>query len=67
MIFYSQVIIIAPIIMVIVALYLVITPFKSSPIGCTSALIMILLGLPVYYIFIYRKLLPDCCFTGLGK
>ena len=53
--------------MVIVALYLIITPFKSSPIGCTAALIMVLLGLPVYYVFVYRKLLPECCFSCLGK
>ena len=53
--------------MVAVALYLVITPFKSSPIGCLIALVMILLGLPVYFLFVASRLLPSGFFASVGK
>jgi len=60
-----KVVIVAPIIMVAVALYLIITPFKTSPVGCLIALVMILLGLPVYYLFVASTHLPSCFFTSV--
>eukprot|EP00794_Sanderia_malayensis_P020369 gene20369-22378_t len=57
--------IIAPIFMVIVALFLVVTPFKTSPVGCGVALVCIIAGLPVYYIFVVSKFVPQCWYNGM--
>ena len=52
--------------MVVVSIYLVVMPFKSSPVGCSIALVVILLGIPVYFLFVRYKYLPDCFFNGIG-
>ena len=53
--------------MVIIAIFLVVTPFKTSPVGCAVALIGILIGLPVYYVFVASKIVPPCCYNAMGK
>lgn len=56
-----QVWLIVPIIIIIAALYLLITPFWQEPVESSLALIFIALGIPVYIIFVWWDKTRHAC------
>ena len=57
-----------PIIMVIAAAYLCISPFVADTIGSLIALAIIVAGLPFYLVFVvFYDRLPLCYRNGVGK
>ncbi|KAL9975672.1 hypothetical protein ACROYT_G012858 [Oculina patagonica] len=58
---------VVPIIIIIAALYLLITPFWQEPVESSLALIFIALGIPVYIIFVWWDKTKHACDSFCGR
>jgi len=56
-----------PIFMTLVSVFLVIVPFFRSPLASALVFVFILLGLPVYLVFVYYYLSLPSCFINFGN
>ena len=56
-----------PIIISLAALYLLISPFWREPVETTMALVFILVGIPVYIIFVWWERTKHVCDGFCGK
>lgn len=59
--------IVVPIIISLAALYLLISPFWREPVETTMALVFILVGIPVYIIFVWWERTKHACDGFCGK
>lgn len=59
--------IVVPIIISLAALYLLISPFWREPVETTMALVFILVGIPVYVIFVWWERTKHACDGFCGK
>lgn len=66
-VFSPQLPIFVPVIFLLISLYLTITPFIKAPFESSMSVVLILTGVPVYYIFIHRKAIPKCVLRCLGE
>lgn len=62
-----QVWLIVPIIMVLAAVYLLVTPFAGEPVESTMALIFVVAGIPVWIIFCWWDKTKHACDNFCGK
>jgi len=56
-----------PILVLLCSVYLVVAPFYDYPLESFYCLLFILLGIPVYFIFVHFKLFPNKVYDGFGK
>ena len=56
-----------PVISLAACLFLVVATFVKNAVETTVACVFILLGVPVYYVFVHKDLSPRCLRTAMGK
>ena len=64
---FSQIILLVPISMLLASIYLVVAPITTDPWGSLIALVVIVAGLPFYWLFIGSDVAPKFILDAAGK
>ncbi|EDO30280.1 predicted protein, partial [Nematostella vectensis] len=64
---YSQLPILVPVLFFLMSVYLALSPAVSAPMESLWSFLLLMSGIPVYYVLIHWKLAPKCISRMLGK